>query len=1175
MDQGDDADTAAACRICRDEGTDDEPLFYPCKCSGSIKYIHKACLDEWLKHSQDQHCGTCKEKFAYRTIYKTDTPRFALVATTLREMVGRASRPVATAARAGLVLALWFIVLPLVVYWTLLLLLDLAEQDAPWATRARFVVARSWTEWYSSPRAVSSSDVLWHTGLCSIPDGWLDRMYVCALVLIKPLLAVVGRIPAVDFSSAQVDGVLDFAFEALIQVLEGLVLVAFGYCAKFLLSELLGYVASKYTEYGPQQPQPAAAPGNHANAQDDLVQGLHRRADELIEELRQAADNLRIIRQQIEDRINRRELGVTGMLFYGISIRALRHYFAIMFGIQLMVVLGVVVPFAAGRLLIDAGVLTVIDYPLAAYGWLRIFLAGASAGSVIESAEWMVILHVLGRIGESPALVGCASICAAIVIWIDACGMGPAAVQGISSVVEAVRANTVGARMAAYLRETTANTAANGPAGRMAAIHIGYAGTLLAVWVISGHLSTLQLRPQLARGGWVVHKAINLALTFVACLLLLPLAIGASLHMSLAPVLATSPLDTILGAQGSDALVYEAWYWVIGLAIACLVSRAATQWRLHTRPGFMWYMSGPDSRDDALEHSGLTKSPLGVAAMWTKSVVLLIVAVFSMLTVVVHFAAATAPAMFPARLDESGFYFNTTNAVLVPVAVAVLVSARRFICATTSKLFAHISAAVARFLRMTEYVTGTRAVSDEGRWVLKRAQWLNLWFVRPLMPADVVDKALDAMPDVLDRARAHDWRNAVPTNVYYAQLQHAINNALDASHPHLAFIVEPRNARVPNVNFLLKHAPRRVAVFVDDEGRARDPLHDYETADTPILRRIAIEQGIPVPAAAPYDDKEDLRFKRSDYCVMYLAPLEDIREVTYLGLVQVAVGVVAVEALISLWLVGRVVSGTLYGELGSGVALVSLGVLVVAASYAVAQFLVRLWRLAHGAGAVREVMQAMYTACKVAWRAAIVLAVFAGAIPLLACYAVEVYWGTTFTAGIQAAPGAGLLHTLQAVVRRQMVIVLSGYFMYLVLTRRAGALVQDVIDAVSRGPQRWPVQRWLVRYAGPAIGALVALCALPLGLTLQDAAHRGALSASMIWDVVQLRDTVILARYTRIALLAIAGVAVVVKAVALYASCAELVRNRMCAVDRELVNIDGSRAPAPRQPPAHAAASDV
>ncbi|ANB14436.1 E3 ubiquitin-protein ligase SSM4 [Sugiyamaella lignohabitans] len=29
------------CRICRGEASEEEPLYHPCKCSGSIKYVHQ------------------------------------------------------------------------------------------------------------------------------------------------------------------------------------------------------------------------------------------------------------------------------------------------------------------------------------------------------------------------------------------------------------------------------------------------------------------------------------------------------------------------------------------------------------------------------------------------------------------------------------------------------------------------------------------------------------------------------------------------------------------------------------------------------------------------------------------------------------------------------------------------------------------------------------------------------------------------------------------------------------------------------------------------------------------------------------------------------------------------------------------------------------------------------
>ena len=62
------------CRICRGEGSPDEPLFYPCKCSGSIKYVHQDCLMEWLSHSQKKHCELCKTPFRFTKLYDPNMP---------------------------------------------------------------------------------------------------------------------------------------------------------------------------------------------------------------------------------------------------------------------------------------------------------------------------------------------------------------------------------------------------------------------------------------------------------------------------------------------------------------------------------------------------------------------------------------------------------------------------------------------------------------------------------------------------------------------------------------------------------------------------------------------------------------------------------------------------------------------------------------------------------------------------------------------------------------------------------------------------------------------------------------------------------------------------------------------------------------------------------------------
>lgn len=62
------------CRICRCEGTTDHPLFHPCKCRGSIKYIHQDCLQFWLEHSGKDICDICHTKFNFQIIYNKGTP---------------------------------------------------------------------------------------------------------------------------------------------------------------------------------------------------------------------------------------------------------------------------------------------------------------------------------------------------------------------------------------------------------------------------------------------------------------------------------------------------------------------------------------------------------------------------------------------------------------------------------------------------------------------------------------------------------------------------------------------------------------------------------------------------------------------------------------------------------------------------------------------------------------------------------------------------------------------------------------------------------------------------------------------------------------------------------------------------------------------------------------------
>ncbi|MCP9260373.1 E3 ubiquitin-protein ligase MARCH6 [Dirofilaria immitis] len=62
----DDGETADICRVCRSAG--DSALYYPCLCTGSIKYVHQDCLLEWLKHRILFNMGRILRSWAIYTL---------------------------------------------------------------------------------------------------------------------------------------------------------------------------------------------------------------------------------------------------------------------------------------------------------------------------------------------------------------------------------------------------------------------------------------------------------------------------------------------------------------------------------------------------------------------------------------------------------------------------------------------------------------------------------------------------------------------------------------------------------------------------------------------------------------------------------------------------------------------------------------------------------------------------------------------------------------------------------------------------------------------------------------------------------------------------------------------------------------------------------------------------
>jgi E3 ubiquitin-protein ligase MARCH6 len=103
---------ADACRICRGDGSDSEPLFHPCKCSGSIKYVHQDCLMEWLSHSQKKHCELCKTPFRFTKLYSPNMPQSLPFPVLVRHVAIHMAKNLATWLRFALVALVWLACLP-------------------------------------------------------------------------------------------------------------------------------------------------------------------------------------------------------------------------------------------------------------------------------------------------------------------------------------------------------------------------------------------------------------------------------------------------------------------------------------------------------------------------------------------------------------------------------------------------------------------------------------------------------------------------------------------------------------------------------------------------------------------------------------------------------------------------------------------------------------------------------------------------------------------------------------------------------------------------------------------------------------------------------------------------------------------------------------------------------
>ncbi|KAF9460561.1 hypothetical protein BDZ94DRAFT_1197761 [Collybia nuda] len=146
MQEAEEQDT---CRICSAPAEDEQPLFHPCKCSGTIRYIHQDCLTTWLAHSKKKTCDVCKHPYSFTkgmefiselavmlkvstTVYAPDMPPTLPVILVIRRLLQQTIFAVLFAIRGVAVATIWLGVLPWATVWTWRMYFSMGDSTAWW-----------------------------------------------------------------------------------------------------------------------------------------------------------------------------------------------------------------------------------------------------------------------------------------------------------------------------------------------------------------------------------------------------------------------------------------------------------------------------------------------------------------------------------------------------------------------------------------------------------------------------------------------------------------------------------------------------------------------------------------------------------------------------------------------------------------------------------------------------------------------------------------------------------------------------------------------------------------------------------------------------------------------------------------------------------------------------------
>ncbi|XP_061970589.1 probable E3 ubiquitin ligase SUD1 isoform X2 [Populus nigra] len=113
----DEEEEGDVCRICRNPGDAENPLRYPCACSGSIKFVHQDCLLQWLNHSNARQCEVCKHPFSFSPVYSENAPARLPFQEFVVGMAMKTCHVLQFFLRLSFVLSVWLLIIPFITFW--------------------------------------------------------------------------------------------------------------------------------------------------------------------------------------------------------------------------------------------------------------------------------------------------------------------------------------------------------------------------------------------------------------------------------------------------------------------------------------------------------------------------------------------------------------------------------------------------------------------------------------------------------------------------------------------------------------------------------------------------------------------------------------------------------------------------------------------------------------------------------------------------------------------------------------------------------------------------------------------------------------------------------------------------------------------------------------------------